>query len=106
MFSKQNRNTSPRTSIAATKHGPGTGLLSLAAVTLVVLSSPHPALAADSGAVYVLSNQASGNAVQVYHRDADGTISFARSVPTGGLGTITLPPPGGAAGIDPLASQG
>ena len=59
--------------------------------------------AAQGGAVYVLSNQAAGNSVQVYHRADDGSLSFAGSVPTGGLGTITPPLPAGAAGIDPLA---
>lgn len=68
---------------------------------------PARALAREhrGGAVYVLSNQAAGNAVWVYQRDRDGALVFAGSVPTGGLGTITPPPPNGAAGIDPLASQ-
>ena len=40
-----------------------------------------------SGAVYVLSNQASGNAVLAFARAADGTLSGPATYPTGGLGT-------------------
>lgn len=39
------------------------------------------------GTVYVLGNQASGNAVLSYDRLADGTLEPAGSTPTGGLGT-------------------
>jgi 6-phosphogluconolactonase (cycloisomerase 2 family) len=39
------------------------------------------------GAVYALTNAASGNAVAVFDRRADGSISYTASVPTGGLGT-------------------
>lgn len=39
------------------------------------------------GAVYVMSNAAAGNAVLVFDRSADGTLTAAGSVPTGGLGT-------------------
>ncbi|HEX7640070.1 MAG TPA: beta-propeller fold lactonase family protein, partial [Burkholderiaceae bacterium] len=60
----------------------------------------------DGGAVYVLSNQAAGNAVWVYRRGHDGRLAFEGSVATGGRGTIAPPPPNGAAGIDPLGSQG
>jgi 6-phosphogluconolactonase len=40
-----------------------------------------------AGAVYTLSNQASGNAVLVFSRAHDGTLVSAGSYPTGGLGT-------------------
>jgi 6-phosphogluconolactonase len=40
-----------------------------------------------AGAVYTLSNEASGNAVLVFDRSSDGTLAAAGSVPTGGLGT-------------------
>jgi 6-phosphogluconolactonase (cycloisomerase 2 family) len=40
-----------------------------------------------TGAVYTLSNAADGNAVLVFHRAADGTLTPAGSVATGGLGT-------------------
>jgi 6-phosphogluconolactonase len=39
------------------------------------------------GALYTLTNSAAGNAVLVYDRGADGTISPAGSFATGGLGT-------------------
>jgi 6-phosphogluconolactonase (cycloisomerase 2 family) len=46
----------------------------------------------------VLTNQSSGNAVMLFHRDAAGTIRFAGSFPSGGKGAGT--------GADPLGSQG
>lgn len=39
------------------------------------------------GSVYVMTNDAAGNAVQAYDRAADGTLTPAASYPTGGLGT-------------------
>ena len=77
----------------------------IAAATAAAIPAPAAAAAASrgdasrSGAVYVLANQAAGNAVLVYTRAADGTLTPAGSVPTGGLG-------GGGLGGDPLASQG
>lgn len=41
----------------------------------------------SSGAVYVLSNLASGNQVLVYHRSTDGSLSSGGSYPTAGNGT-------------------
>jgi len=104
MSTQQNARNTLRS--AGSRLAPQRRLLAIAATALVALASMQQAEAAQGGAVYVLSNQEAGNTVQVYHRAADGTLSFARSVPTGGLGTITPPPPPGAAGIDPLASQG
>lgn len=49
-----------------------------------------PGVAAASGtagAVYVLTNQASGNAVLAYARHADGSLAALGSFATGGLGT-------------------
>ena len=43
--------------------------------------------AASPGAVYVLSNQPSGNRVLIYDRAPDGTLTAADSVDAGGLGT-------------------
>lgn len=44
-------------------------------------------LGADApGAVYALTNQASGNAVAMYARAADGSLAWLGSVSTGGLG--------------------
>lgn len=42
---------------------------------------------AGSGAVYTLTNQVGGNAVAVFTRGADGRLSAAGSVATGGTGT-------------------
>jgi 6-phosphogluconolactonase len=40
-----------------------------------------------AGAVYTLTNQTSGNAVAIFDRARDGTLTYASAVPTGGLGT-------------------
>jgi 6-phosphogluconolactonase (cycloisomerase 2 family) len=50
------------------------------------------------GAVYVMTNQPTGNAVTAFSRAPDGTLTLVGTFPTGGLGT------GG--GSDPLRSQG
>ncbi|HET8889363.1 MAG TPA: beta-propeller fold lactonase family protein [Candidatus Angelobacter sp.] len=57
------------------------------------------------GAVYVMTNQASGNTIVVYHRSEDGMLTHRQEFPTGGLGSgpIPLPPPIG--GPNPLDSQ-
>src|SRR4029077_4367309 len=39
------------------------------------------------GAVYTLTNQVAGNAVAVFDRAADGTLTAAATVATGGTGT-------------------
>lgn len=60
------------------------------AVGLVLAAAwtASPAAAAEApGAVYTLTNSAAGNAVAVFDRAADGTLTAAGSVPTGGLGT-------------------
>jgi 6-phosphogluconolactonase (cycloisomerase 2 family) len=60
---------------------------------------PQSNLAAQStGDVYVLSNQQDGNAVIVFHRSADGTLTPADRFSTGGNGA--------GEGPDPLSSQG
>ncbi len=61
----------------------------MAAVLLVVFAVAASASAGgrNDGAVYTLSNEAGGNAVLVFDRGHDGTLSPAGSVPTGGLGT-------------------
>ena len=45
------------------------------------------AAAGSPGAVYVLSNDAAGNAVLVFDRESEGALVAAGSVPTGGLGS-------------------
>jgi len=71
---------------------PQTGTrLVLAALLLIllVLGSVAPALAsADTpGAVYTLSNAASGNEVLAFDRSADGSFVFQGAYATGGLGS-------------------
>ena len=59
----------------------------LLSAVLAILAIAAPAGAADDpGAVYALSNAASGNAVLVYDRASDGALSYAGSYSTGGLG--------------------
>ncbi len=75
------------------------GVLSAAAVLALLLGGTSSALAQGrTGTVYVLTNQASGNSVIVFDRNADGTLTAAGSFATGGSGAGT--------GADPLASQG
>ena len=72
---------------------------SAAAVLTLLLFLPQSSRAAGrSGNVYVPTNQATGNSILVFHRDPSGVLTFAASVPTGGVGAGT--------GADPLASQG
>jgi 6-phosphogluconolactonase len=62
--------------------------LSVMAVLVFALSGVGTAAAQQAaGAVYTLSNDASGNAVVVLDRAADGTLSPAGSVSTGGRGS-------------------
>ncbi len=61
-----------------------------------------------SGAVYVMTNQASGNTVVMFRRAADGSLVRRVEVATGGLGSGpgVLPPPlPPNPGPDPLQSQ-
>ena len=52
----------------------------------------------NTGAVYVMTNRAEGNSVEIFSRAANGELKFVREVPTQGLGT--------GATRDPLMSQG
>ncbi|MGH8895574.1 MAG: lactonase family protein [Egibacteraceae bacterium] len=52
-----------------------------------------------AGAVYALTNQATGNAVTAFNRAADGTLTMAGTFLTGGFGN------GRAGLVDPLGSQ-
>ncbi len=73
--------------------------LSAAIVLALLLFVPQPGLAQGrSGNVYVPTNQSAGNSIMVFHRDADGALTFVDSVASGGVGAGT--------GADPLASQG
>jgi len=60
----------------------------MAAGLLGVTVAPDVAAAnLNAGAVYVLSNQPTGNEVLVYERAADGSLRAAGSVDAGGVGT-------------------
>jgi 6-phosphogluconolactonase (cycloisomerase 2 family) len=67
------------------------------AVMLGVIA-PASLAQGNSGAVYVETNQSTGNSVIVFHRDANGTLSPGGSFATGGTGL--------GIGNDPLGSQG
>ena len=80
-------------------------LLVLVAVSFMA-TSPTTTIASlnlKSGAVYVLTNQVS-NAVAVFDRAPNGTLTPAGMFSTGGAGN-PVPPPGDTP-ADPLASQG
>jgi 6-phosphogluconolactonase len=63
-----------------------------AALSLIVAAVPvaaaQPAMADEpAGHVYTQTNAAAGNAVVAFDRDADGSLTLAETVATGGLGT-------------------
>jgi len=62
----------------------------------VVFAGP-PVPTATAGHVYVLTNQPTGNAVMVFHRDASGALTPVGTFASGGNGA--------GAGSDPLQSQ-
>ncbi len=69
------------------------GLLVLGSALLLPLAAVHPAAATNGpsatevGAVYTLTNAASGNAVVWYSRSVSGQLTWKGTFPTGGLGT-------------------
>jgi 6-phosphogluconolactonase len=74
----------------------------LAAVAgLAGLAFPATAGAHTAAAVFTLSNQPSGNQVLVFTRAADGTLSAAGAVPTGGDGTAATGVSQGALTLSP-----
>ncbi len=62
-------------------------VVTILAASFVLSGVGVAAAAGDGGAVYTLTNNAAGNAVTIFNRAADGTLTPAGSVPTGGLGT-------------------
>jgi 6-phosphogluconolactonase len=71
---------------------------------LLAATAPGDAMAHDGGEhgqsdVFVMTNAADGNAVVAYDRAEDGSLSYAGTFATGGLGAPTRP-------INPLGSQG
>lgn len=84
----------------------------LASLTDAIAQRPHPTPRArptphdrnfQAGAVYVLTNQVE-NAVAVFNRAADGTLTAAGEFSTGGAGDPVAQPQDPP--VDPLASQG
>jgi len=74
-------------------------LLTLAPVVALLAIGPRIGLAqGNTGDVYVMTNQTSGNSIMVFHRDARGVLTSAGSYASGGNGAGT--------GADPLGSQG
>jgi 6-phosphogluconolactonase len=61
----------------------------VAGATLLALAGPAMASGGGrgDGAVYTLTNSTAGNAVAVFERDRDGTLTARGTVPTGGNGT-------------------
>jgi 6-phosphogluconolactonase (cycloisomerase 2 family) len=61
------------------------------ALLLALLASgalaQESAARANTGAVYVMTNDAAANAVQVFNRADDGTLTLSGTFPTGGAGT-------------------
>jgi hypothetical protein len=66
---------------------------------LTVFSTSVSAAPGPAGAVYTMTNAASGNAVVMYNRWSNGTLTMVGSFPTGGKGFDSAGPP------DPLGSQ-
>ncbi|HET9781561.1 MAG TPA: hypothetical protein VFR33_07255 [Candidatus Dormibacteraeota bacterium] len=78
-------------------------LVVVAAVAATAFAGSAPVRADSSGgnAVFVQTNDPSGNAIDAYVRNGDGTLTFTNSYATGGLGGRET-----GSMSDPLASQG
>lgn len=74
--------------------------LIVAAIAAVVVGYA-PAEASGGGVVFVQTNDPAGNAIAVFHRNPDGTLSYVASHSTGGRGGRET-----GSMSDPLASQG
>ena len=78
--------------------GFGAGAFGIASIAS---ADPLPTTAVSSHAVFVETDQSSGNQILSYTRAADGTVSLAGTYSTGGDGGTAA-----GASADPLASQG
>jgi len=76
-------------------------LLVVLATAVAAVVAAAPAQAEGGGAVFVQTNDPTGNSIDAFARGADGTLSFVASYATGGLGGRET-----GSGSDPLASQG
>jgi 6-phosphogluconolactonase (cycloisomerase 2 family) len=80
----------------------GNAMLALAAIAGAAAAAAHSAAASPPGhAVFVQTNQTTGNRIVVYDRAADGSLSRAGTYETGGAGGIAAP----GTETDHLASQ-
>ena len=76
----------------------------LALIVMVIAAvavADVPVDASGAGAVFVQTNDPGGNAIAVFHRNADGTLTYVASHATGGSGGRET-----GSMSDPLASQG
>jgi DNA-binding beta-propeller fold protein YncE len=80
---------------------PITGALPFATPALASTAAPAFGSGGASHAVFVQTDNTSGNQVVAYHRAPDGTLSLAGTYATGGLGGILA-----GSVVDHLASQG
>src|SRR5687768_12343483 len=66
-------------------------ILAVALLLPLIAGFTSPAAADDDnnspGAVYTITNEASGNEVAVYQRSVNGSLTFMAAYPTGGLGS-------------------
>lgn len=63
-------------------------VVAIAALVSAVVAAQAASASQDTpGAVYALTNSASGNAVAYFARSAQGTLTYVGQFPTGGLGT-------------------
>ena len=76
----------------------GLGSILLALSTFAVRAEQD-----EAGAVYTMTNETGGNAVLVFNRTADGTLTPGGSFPSGGLGTGGREPDSGLANAGALA---
>ena len=83
-------------------------VLAIFTTVALMLGTTVVAFASDShgkgtvGAVYTMTNEANGNQVVVFNRNAGGRLTLAGAIPTEGLGSGPAPVRGG---LDPLESQ-
>jgi len=80
---------------------PVTGALSFATPAFASTAAPAFGSGGASHAVFVQTDNTSGNQVVAYHRASDGTLSRAGTYATGGLGGVLA-----GSVVDHLASQG
>jgi DNA-binding beta-propeller fold protein YncE len=80
---------------------PVTGALSFATPAFASTAAPAFGSGGASHAVFVQTDNTSGNQVVAYHRASDGTLSPAGTYATGGLGGVLA-----GSVVDHLASQG